>query len=195
MTTVHASHLVDSYLRRLESELADVPESRRGEIMEEIRGHIADERSGLANESDADVMNLLDRLGDPADIAAEARGAELQRPAGTSRRHVGTREVLALTLLILAWPVGVVLMWTSKAWTTREKLLGTLVPPGGYPGVFLIMSTFHWFVAMSNAVPKWGQVTVAAVLFTISLLLVVAPIGMCVYLASRLVTRRARSDE
>jgi hypothetical protein len=26
----------------------------------------------------------------------------------------------------------------SDAWTTRDKLIGTLVPPGGYLGVFII---------------------------------------------------------
>jgi len=31
----------------------------------------------------------------------------------------------------VGWLVGVVLLWTSDRWTTREKLLGTLVWPGG----------------------------------------------------------------
>jgi hypothetical protein len=186
MTAVHASQLVDSYLRRLEVELADVPTEKRQEILDEIRGHIAEERGVMVAESDADLMNLLDRLGDPADIAAEARGGEYSRRSASAPRHFGTLEVLALALTILAWPAGVVLLWTSRAWTTREKLLGALIPPGGYPGVLLVMSTFHWFVAMSDAGPRWVQVTVGAVLFTVSLLLLVAPIGMCVYLATRL---------
>lgn len=37
MTAVHASQLVDSYLRRLEVELADVPTEKRQEILDEIR--------------------------------------------------------------------------------------------------------------------------------------------------------------
>lgn len=186
MTTVHASQLVDSYLRRLETELADVPASRRAEIMDEIRGHIAEERRVIADESDADVMNLLDRLGDPADIAAEARDGLHGRSAVTSSSRLGTHEVLALALSILAWPAGIVLLWTSKAWTTREKLLGTLLPPGGYPGVLLIMSTFRWFVRMSDAGPRSVQVAVGALLFTVSLLLIVAPVGTCIYLVTRL---------
>jgi ABC-type Mn2+/Zn2+ transport system permease subunit len=32
---------------------------------------------------------------------------------------------------IIGWLVGVVLLWASDAWTTREKLIGTLVVPGG----------------------------------------------------------------
>ena len=186
MTAVHATKLVDEYLRRLEMELIDLPAEKRLEILDEIRGHIAEERTGMSNESDADVMNLLDRLGDPTEIAAEAGagGERRGRPSGTAR--FGTLEVLALALMVLAWPAGVVLLWVSKAWTTREKLLGTLIPPGGYPGVFLVMSTFHWFVSMSETAGSSVETAVRAVLFTVSLLLVVAPIGMCIYLATRL---------
>ena len=32
---------------------------------------------------------------------------------------------------MIGWLVGVVLLWISSAWTTRQKLLGTLVVPGG----------------------------------------------------------------
>jgi len=140
----------------------------------------------MVDETDANLMNLLDRLGDPAEIAAEARSGEEGRRLSPRFRRFGTLEVLTLALMLLAWPVGVVLLWASKAWTPREKVLGTLLPPGGYPGALLVMSTFHWFVSMAEAGPSWGQTTVGAVLFTLSLLLLTAPIGMCVYLATRI---------
>ena len=186
MTAVHATRLVDEYLRRLEMELIDLPADKRLEILDEIRGHIAEERTGMSNESDADVMNLLDRLGDPTEIAAEAGAGGEQRSRHSGTARFGTLEVLALALMVLAWPAGVVLLWVSKAWTTREKVLGTLIPPGCYPGVFLVMSTFHWFVSMSETAASWVETAVGVVLFTVSLLLVVAPIGMCIYLATRL---------
>jgi len=186
MTAVRASQLVDAYLRRLQIELADLPASKRHEIVDEIRSHIAAERSAMVDETDAGLMNLLDRLGDPAEIAAEARSGEERRRPAAGLRRFRTLEVLTLALMLLAWPVGVVLLWASRAWTTREKVLGTLLPPGGYPGALLVMSTFHWFVSMGDAGPKWGQTAVGAVLFTVSLLLLAAPIGMCVYLATRM---------
>ena len=191
MTAVHASQLVDGYLRRLEVELRDLPADKRHEILEEIRGHIAEERSGLADESDADVMNLLDRLGDPTALAAEARGGAERQAGFAPASRFGTLEVLALVLTVLAWPVGIVLLWASKAWTTREKVIGTLLPPGGYPGVFLVMSTFRGIEAAADTGPVWVQVTVGAVLFTLSLLLLVAPIGTAIYLATRLRARPA----
>jgi len=190
MTAGHARQLVDEYLQRLERELTDLSPDSRNEIIDEIRRHIAEERSGLADESDAALMNLLERLGDPADIAAEARGGDMARTTvvATTRRF-GALEVIALILLVAAWPVGAILLWISKTWTTREKLLGTLIPPGGYPGVLLIMSTFHWITAASEAGPAWVDVTVGAVLFTVSLVALIAPVGMIVYLATRLRAR------
>src|SRR5262249_52850177 len=122
------------------------------------------------------------RLGDPAEIAAAAR----QDEAPVVSRHFGTIEVLALVLMVLAWPLGVALLWFSKAWTTREKLIGSLVPPGGYPGVLIVMSTFPRLDTMSRGGAEWVLVATAATLFTISLLLVAAPIGTGIYLGTRL---------
>ena len=90
MTAVHASPLVDAYLRRLELELADLPAAKRHEIVNEIRSHIADERSAMVDETDANLMNLLDRLGDPAEIAAEARTGAEERRLSPAFRRFGT---------------------------------------------------------------------------------------------------------
>jgi hypothetical protein len=53
-------------------------------------------------------------------------------------------EVLALLALILVWPVGAVLLWLSRVWSTRDKLIGVLVPPGGYPAMVLGIMRLLW---------------------------------------------------
>ena len=68
-----ADKLVERYLKHLEIELDDLPRDRRREIVDEIAGHIAEARTALAHESEAGVRNILEGLGDPADIAADAR--------------------------------------------------------------------------------------------------------------------------
>ena len=194
MTVLHGSQLVDAYLGRLELELMSLPARKRREILDEIRGHIADERHALAHESDADLMNLLDRLGDPAEIAAEARGGEEIQVRAATPSRVGTLEALAIVLGIIAWPVGIALLWASPAWTRREKVVGTVVPPGGYPGVFLIMASFPSIADFTDPWPSFLRVGLAAVLFTISLMLVLAPITSAVYLATRLRARPLLPD-
>jgi hypothetical protein len=80
--------------------------------------------------TEADVRNLLDDLGSPADIVAAAN-------PGRVRPGRGAREVFSLILLvsglppIVGWFAGVGLVLWSPLWTARQKLLGILVWPGG----------------------------------------------------------------
>jgi uncharacterized membrane protein len=158
--------LVEDYLDRLEHELADFPSARRRELVQEISEHIAEARAGLESESEADVRNLLDRMGDPADIAAEARGAPTEPPAAAGQEHgrrSGALDVVALILLLLGgvvvpvigWLVGVVLLWISSAWTARQKLLGTLVVPGGLalPAGLLLFATSSKSTCYQQPIP------------------------------------------
>jgi hypothetical protein len=36
----------------------------------------------------------------------------------------------------VGWLAGLVLLWSSRAWTTRDKWIGTLVIPGGLATAF-----------------------------------------------------------
>jgi HAAS domain-containing protein len=91
-----ADKLVDEYLDRLNRELAGFPRARRRELVDEISGHIAEARADLETENEAAMRTLLDRLGDPADIAAEAR----ERPAAPRAKASGW-DVVALILLLI----------------------------------------------------------------------------------------------
>ncbi len=130
--------LVERYLKHLDVELDDLPRDRRREIVDEIAGHIAEARAGLEHETEADVRNILEGLGDPADIAADARDRFEVRPPSTQSK---TRwmEIVALIFLlvgglilpVIGWLIGVVLLWVSNVWNVRDKIIGTLVLPGG----------------------------------------------------------------
>jgi hypothetical protein len=206
MTATHARQLVDGYLGRLELELLDLAPERRREIVDDIRAHIADERGGLQGETDADLMNLLDRLGDPAEIAAAARdGQPHAAPAPAGR--VGAVEILALILTPIIWPAGVVLLWASSAWTTRQKLLGTLVVPGGYPGLFFFVLPILFLHPLAvggcgggidsngNVTgttctgPEWWQYALGIAVFGFILAALAAPVVVGIYLATRLRSR------
>jgi hypothetical protein len=202
MGATHADQLVDQYLSRLDSALQGVPAARREEIIEEISNHIADERGRLHDDSDAAVLNLLDRVGDPVELAAAARDVAAS-PAQPTRR-IGAVEVLALVLTPLIWPAGVILLWLSPAWNTRDKLIGTLLPPGGY--LFLVFapvllllgptSTCSWSTDEQGnvfdktctgvmALPDWLQIVIQAAYIGAFLLALILPILTAIYLISR----------
>ena len=128
-----ADKLVEDYLKRLKGETSDLPRAARRELIQEISDHIAEARADASAASEVETRNVLDRVGEPAEIAAEAR--ERFGVGGRPRRL----EIAALILLpiggvvlpVLGWLVGVTLLWISDAWTTRDKLIGTLIVPGG----------------------------------------------------------------
>jgi uncharacterized membrane protein len=198
-----ADTLVADYLKRLNMELRGLPRARRRELLEEISEHIAEARAGLEADDEAGVRTLLDRLGDPADIAAEAR-----ERFGV-RERAGVRDVVALVLLlvggvvlpVIGWVIGVVLLWISEAWSTRDKLIGTLVVPGGLLvplGLGLVSGESAGCIEISSGGPgprtartcDAGGGGIEPLELALVILLVLAPLVTTVYLAARLRRRQ-----
>ena len=73
MRAPHGDQIVEGYLARLKVALRDSNPASGAEIEGDLRAHIAEARASISNESDADVFNLLERLGEPETLAAEHR--------------------------------------------------------------------------------------------------------------------------
>jgi hypothetical protein len=192
MTTT-ADTLVDNYLRDLQAELRDLPAPRQREILAEVSEHITEARATLDADTEAAIRTVLERLGDPADIAAEARERfGVQRPP--VRPATPWLEVIALVLLVIpfvGWVVGVVLVWLSRLWTTRDKLIGTLggmswVPAG--LGTLSISAQGPRPVGSSAPLGPTEASLLEVVLFVLPFVL---PIAAAIYLGIRLRGRTA----
>src|ERR1700682_1936339 len=158
MTAPHADQLIDGYLARLSAAAGDLPKSARQELIDDVRSHIAEARARVPEETDAAVMNILDRLGEPATVVADARERLGIRPLRPYRP--GFLEIAAVILVPFVWPIGVILLWISPAWKARDKIIGTLVPPGGYLGVLLVglaFATGHVSAACPAVTDPAGQ--------------------------------------
>jgi Co/Zn/Cd efflux system component len=152
--------LIKDYIKQLEKELKDLPRERKRELVGDITDHIEARRAELSLEDEAAVAALLDSLGEPRDIAAEARERLGASSTTTSRTH----DSYALLLIVLGsafvpvfgWIAGIVLLWTSTTWTRIDKIVGTVLVPGGL-GLALYLwadylisdpGTSSWYVSL-----------------------------------------------
>ena len=134
-----ADNLVRRYLAQLDAALRGVDTSRREEILAEVRGHIEEGRTGLDPGDAASVKTLLDRVGDPAAIAAEA-GAP---PPGSRRWDAWAPWLIIFGPVAsgLGWIAGMLILWTSPTWSRRDQLIATFVPLAGLVALFFGLLT------------------------------------------------------
>jgi hypothetical protein len=112
--------------------------------------------------------------------------------------EVGALLLLTLGSLVswVGWVGGVLLLWTSQRWTRRDKLLGSLVLPGG-------LAPAWWFahgpatvictqVVAGDAAPTPSGASCSPmpfplpVMLAVQLALVLAPLGVAAWLGWRL---------
>lgn len=193
--TTHTLHpLAADYLERLRRAGRGLPPDRRHELLAEVEAHLSEAIDPSA--SDVEALTVLEKLGDPNEIIA----AEMRDP-DEPPNHRGTKEWAAIVLLLfggfsfgIGWFVGLVLLWSSRVWTTRDKWIGTLVIPGG-----LATGVLVGLIATGAATKKICRVTAGGIPQCTSVghsapsvlgvavfaLLVLAPIATSVYLACR----------
>jgi uncharacterized membrane protein len=112
MNQTRGDALVAAYLDRVRAAAAGLDPSRREELISDLREHIATARAELPTETEEGIRAILDRLGDPAVIVAEAAVGEPPRPPAapplpenaaprTSDRTVLTVLAVVLAVLVL----------------------------------------------------------------------------------------------
>ena len=85
--------IVNDYFARLRRALAPLPRSRRGQLLEDLREHVTLARAGLSEETELSVREIIEHLGTPEDIAAEALAQDARTrgrwlpAAGQARRR------------------------------------------------------------------------------------------------------------
>lgn len=70
MTEERADQIVDDYFEQLRKALLPMPRLRREQLIDELRAHVESARAGAPADSEAAVREVLERLGDPEEIAA-----------------------------------------------------------------------------------------------------------------------------
>ena len=105
--------LVTGYLRDLEAALRGLPQPRLRELVEQISGHLADALPPGAG--DQEIIAALERLGSPAELAAEARAADGTAPTPVRprralppgvRRWLWVGAALVVVLALVGWKLA-----------------------------------------------------------------------------------------
>jgi hypothetical protein len=100
-------------------------------------------------------------------------------------------------LPIVGWVVGVGLLWVVPGWRVRDKLIGTLVPPGGLLPLFVLLDTNGSFTPgcftpwawpgrlfLDSCTPGGWQLPVFPTALLIGVLLL-CPIGCAIHLLTQ----------
>ena len=198
MTTTATLHpAAVAYVKRLRVASRRLPRDARQDLISDIEAHLHEALG--ADPSEAEVLMIIDRLGDPDEIVA----AQLSDSTGSVSTPPGSHEWAAIILLLLGgfvfgvgWLIGLVLLWSSRAWSTVDKLIGTLLLPGGLASALVVLLlTGSKQLCTQGAglpthctnVPSSTPQIFAVVLFASAVLV---PIATAIHLARR--ARRAR---
>jgi hypothetical protein len=131
--------LLADYLIRVRRAARRLPRGRR----EWVIGRAGD-RIAIALDADhadaPDMAAILTRLGEPQQLVQSVDG---HVPGDEARWP----EYLAVLLLVIGgiaflpvWVGGAVLLWASPRWQLRERLIGTLIWPGGLAGFWFLVT-------------------------------------------------------
>jgi HAAS len=142
MTTESVDPLIPDYLQRVRTAGRQLSRDSRDELVAQLEEHLRD--AAPSGSSHTEVLEALDQLGEPEAIVAEE-----SRRLGIPPVRAGGREWAAILLLLvggvilplIGWLVGAYLLWSSRVWSMRDKLLGTLVLPGGWMAVPVVAVT------------------------------------------------------
>ncbi|NMO50420.1 hypothetical protein HH310_04335 [Actinoplanes sp. TBRC 11911] len=129
MMTEHNDVLVADYLSRVSRATAGLPAEQRDELLRDLQEHIDSGRSELTVETEAQVREILDRLGEPSVIArAAAEDAEPSRYASTTyppvphaptdakpRSHLPVIIAIGVAVVLLALCAGVLFFASASS--------------------------------------------------------------------------------
>ena len=144
---------VDEYLAELRDELEPLPAEQGEEVFLGVAEHI-DEATAVGRlQSEADLMNLLDQVGSPAEIAREAGvSREPSTQAAEAAPSQGSWEAIGQVLLsaLRAFVGFFVILWTFGV----AGLANSLIGPVAVVPALLIYGVLVWLVMRNLYVPE-----------------------------------------
>jgi hypothetical protein len=192
-----ADKLVRRYLAQLDAALRGVDASRRDEILAEVHGHIEEGRTGLDPDDAASVRTLLDKVGEPAAIAAEAG----EPPPGSRRWDAWAPWLIIFGPVAsgLGWLAGMLILWPSPTWSRRDKLIATFVPPAGLVALFFgLVAALRATSSCRGQVPALhasASCTTSGLTFPLGVAILLVVVGLAAHLLPPIHLMRTRRQQ
>ncbi len=147
---------VRSYLAAVEARLAHLPADQSEEILFGVREHIA-EALARGGQSAAEVLASLGSPDDvltgySADTPQPVAHQTASQPAARSSFQSSTLWVVATAILLpfgifaagVGYLFGLAGLWMGTRWKVWEKIVGTLLFPGGVLGAIFVARVAVW---------------------------------------------------
>ena len=159
--------VIANYLIRVRKAARSLPRGRRDWVIKQIGDRLADVLE-TGDGGTRDVSAVLRQFGEPKDVVLAVDG----HVPGTEARWM---EYVALLLVLVggvlwrpAWLAGVTLLWVSPRWRWPDKLLATLVWPGGLSVANLIAGRYSVTSLFASGGPGFFRPRVSTVHFLIN---------------------------
>jgi len=160
MSDPRGDDIVRDYFARLEHALAPLGKGRRDQLLDELKEHVTAARAAPGTDTEVSVREILERLGDPEVIAAEALGREPgelfdkgnhrgKLPRLATRRN-GIAFIVLVVVLMIAGTLTAV--FASSPTPARSEKTAPVVRVGGFPTGVAVDTAHHTvYVASGDA--------------------------------------------
>jgi uncharacterized membrane protein len=121
--TIDTTRWSQAYLAELDRAAMALPADRRAELLAQISSHLDAELADAT--SDDEARAVMERLGEPADVVAEAAADLVPAPVAPRSPAAEIVALLLMTLGSFALPLiapaaGVLVMRTTPRWTSTQ---------------------------------------------------------------------------
>jgi len=162
MSEERGDQIVNDYFDQLDKALLPMPRLRRHQLLDELRAHVEAARAGSPADSEAAVREVLERLGDPEDIAAEALAAPNARRKGWTV-FIPRWSVVAGGAAVLIVILVLALVLSGSTPTTNSSTSDHSAPVigvGGFPtgiAIDAIHRTVYVAAGDANSLSMFGE--------------------------------------
>jgi uncharacterized membrane protein len=144
--------LVEDYLARLQAAARKLPRGERKDLIADTEAYL--DQAVKPDASAIEVRGLLGALGTPEALAAQERPKTIKPDPEPTEGSAIILIAVGGLFVGIGWFFGLYLLWRSRVFSVVDKLIGTLLWPGGIASAIVVAIvllasdvTLGWLIA------------------------------------------------